>query len=212
MTSTLKAPGKIIVGVLSPDSKVHFESGLKTFFQTQWSQCANCELKNLGVYKEDGLFDEKSSLEQLNSLQGVSFLFLNFNLRYQEKEHKTLVEQLKKITAAPMLVLGSAGYPKEGEPSAQLSKTLLGQVPDMIILGEINERERMPSPAFFGPQLLTAVRPPKSFIGKQLGPAYFVAKFAPHYSRRLPQGWLNHFYEKKAKSRKIWPQAEDFLN
>jgi hypothetical protein len=208
---TLTAPGKITVGIMSSESKQEFEATLGSFFKNQWSNCSQCELKNLSVYNDAGIFDEKLTLDQLSQPLNVSFLFLNFNIRYSDKEHKTYVEALKKIKDTPTLIFAAAGYPRPGESSATLNKTLWGQVPDIIILGEINERERMPSPSFFGPQLLTAIRPPRDHIGKKLGPAFFVAKMAPQYSKKLPQGWSNHLFEKKNKSRRIWPQVEELL-
>jgi hypothetical protein len=60
--------------------------------------------------------------------------------------------------------------------------------------------------------MLTAIRPPKEYLGKGLGPAFFVSKFAQNYSRKLPHDWLVHFRTQKMKSRKIWPQVDDFFS
>jgi hypothetical protein len=208
----LTAPGKITVGIVSAESREDFDSKIAPFFKDQWSKCGNCELKNLSTYDDKGKFNEKAILSQIQaSPLGVTFLFFNVNWRFKAEDYGSLVEALKKITTTGTLVVGSTGYPKEGESSAPITRTVLGQIPDMVLVGEMNERERLLTTSFFGPEMLTAVKPPKDLIGKGLGPSYFVAKLAQNYSRRLPQDWLIHFRTQKLKSRKIWPAVEDFF-
>lgn len=209
---TLRAPGKIVVGVVSSESRAEFDSKIIPFFKDQWANCSSCELRNLSIYDEKGSFSERLSLAQLETaLDGVQFLLINVNWRYKADEHKAMAENLKKIAAKNIIIVGAAGYPKEGESSAPLSRTLLCQVPDLIIIGEINERERLLGSSYFGPEMLTAIKPPRDYIGKGLGPSFFAAKLAQNYTRKLPVDWLAHFRNQKLKSRKIWPQVEEFF-
>lgn len=208
----LKAPGKIVVGVISGESRTEFETKYNSFFKEQWSNCPNCELRNLSVYDDKGNLNEKALASQLEALAGeTSLLFFNVNWRYKADEHKPLVDLLKKISEHEV-VIGSAGYPRSGESSAPLSRTVLTQVAGLIVIGEINERERLLADSFFGPEMLTAIKPPRDYVGKGLGPAFFVAKLAQSYPRRLPQDWLTHFRNQKMKSRRIWPQVEEFFS
>lgn len=208
----LKAPGKIVVGIVSSENRADFESKVVPFFKEQWANCSNCELRNLSSYDEKGNFNESVLAAQLEgSLSSVSFLLFNVNWKYRAEEHKALTELLKKVATGGMVVIGAAGYPKEGESSAPLSRTLLAQVPNLVIIGEINERERLLGASYFGPEMLTAIKPPKAYLGKGLGPAFFTAKFAQGFSRKLPQDWVSHFRNQKMKSRKIWPQVEEFF-
>jgi len=209
---TLRAPGKIVLGIISSDSKNDFESKIAPFFKEQWANCSSCELRNLSTYDEKGNFNDKLQPAQLEAaVDGLQFLLINVNWRYKAEEHKPLADLLKKLMAKNILILGAAGYPKEGESSAPLSRTLLSQVPDLIIIGEINERERLLGSSYFGPEMLTAIKPPREYIGKGLGPSFFAAKLAQNYTRKLPVDWLSHFRTQKMKSRKIWPQVEEFF-
>lgn len=208
----LTGPRKITVGIVSGESKESFESKVAPFFKSQWSQCNFCELKNLSRYDEAGKLDAKTLVSQLElTSDDISFLLIDVNWKYRAEDHKGLVDFLKKKTQAGVLVLGTTGYPKEGESSASIAKTVLGQIPDVVILGEINDRERLALTSYYGPEMLTAVKPPRDYMGQALGPAYFAARLAQNFSRRMPQDWLSHLRSQKIKSRKIWPQVEDFF-
>lgn len=209
---TLRAPGKIIVGIVSPEPRVEFESKVLSFFKDQWSSCSSCDLRNLTVYDDKGVFSEKQTLTELEqNAQGAQLVLINMNWRYKAEEHKVTVDLFKKLAAKNILLLGSAGYPKEGESSAPLSRTVLTQIPEMVIIGEINERERLLGSSYFGPEMLTAIKPPRDYIGKGLGPSFFTAKLALNFTRKLPADWLSHFRTQKMKSRRIWPQVEEFF-
>jgi hypothetical protein len=209
----LKAPAMISVGIVSGESRVDFESKVLPFFKSQWSNCSSCEVRNLSVYDEQGNWSAKTLVKELEaSLSSVTFLLFNVNWRFKIDEDKALVEWLKKATANGVIIVGSAGYPKEGESSAPLARTLLGQVPEVIIIGEINERERLLGSSYFGPEMLTAIKPPRDYVGKGLGPSFFAAKLAQNYSRKVPHDWIAQFRNQKMKSRRIWPQVEEFFS
>ncbi len=209
----LKAPGKISVGVVSGETRTDFESKVLPFFKDQWSNCSACEVRNLSVYDEKGNWNVRALVSELEaSLSSVTFLLFNVNWRFRAEEDKVLVDLLKKATANGVIVIGSAGYPKEGESSAPLKRTVLGQIPDVVIIGEINERERLLGSSYFGPEMLTAIKPPRDYVGKGLGPSFFAAKLAQNYSRKLPHDWIVQFRNQKMKSRKIWPQVEEFFS
>jgi hypothetical protein len=209
----LKEAGKTVVGIISGERHEDFDKNLPAFFKDQWSRCSHCELLNISTYDENGNFDPKGLVAQLETNKSrVSFLFFNINWKFRPEMHKELVDEINKITNLGMLIIGNSGYAKDGESTVGISKTVLGQVPAVIIVGEINERERLLTASFFGPEMLTAVKPPRSYLSKGLGPSFFVARFAQNFTRRIPQEWITHFHEKKIKSRKLWPDTEDFFN
>lgn len=208
----LTSPDKITVGMLTLESKEVFESKYPSFFKNQWNKCNACQVRNLTVYGPDGKPDLKAMAAQIESAVGqVSFFFLNFNLKFNKDDYKDLAQVLRKVSQNGILIVGSSGVPPEGENSAPLSKTLLGQVQDALIIGEMNDRERLTATGFFGPEMLTAVRTPRDFVGQSLAPSLFVAKLAEAYNRKKPQDWIAHLRSQKSKSRKIWPQLEDFF-
>jgi hypothetical protein len=116
----------------------------------------------------------------------------------------------EKITSGK-LVLASTGQALAGEPGSPLSRTIMGQTKDAIIIGETTGRERMLPQSFFGPEMLTAINAPKEHEGKGVSPLYFAAKWAGVWSKRTPAEWLAHFKTKKMKSRKIFLDANDLL-
>lgn len=209
----LKAPGQTVVGIISAESRADFEARVAPFFKEQWRGCDSCLLKNISPYDDKGNFDEKSLAGAVEAaVPGISFLFFNVNWKFKSDEQKALLEILKKINAQGVLIVGSAGYPKDGESSAPLSRTLLSQIPEAIVVGEMNDRERLLGSSYYGPEMLTAIKPPRDWIGKGLGPSLFAAKLAQNYSRRLPKDWVSYLRTQKSRSRKIWPQVEEFFS
>lgn len=139
-----------------------------------------------------------------------SFFFLNWNTKASE-ENKAVIEALKKLVSSGVIVIGSAGTARESEPSLPLNRTVAGQVPGMIIIGELEDRERLPVRNYFGPEMLTALKPPKEYMGQGFGPLFFVSKLATQWNSKTSEQWITHFKTTKDKVRRIWPGLGDFF-
>ena len=203
----------IKLGVVDPASREAFEGKIGTIIKQEWASCATCELVNETPYTAEGNYDSASLVTKLQAAMGqVQILFLTWNERANDKSAAT-VEALKKLSASGILVVAPAGLATEGVPTVQLSKTLVGQVPEAVIIGELTARERLLPASFFGPEMLTAIKPPRQYPeAPGISPLLFSARLTRNWERRgTSQGWLEFFKEKKSKSRKIWLALEDFF-
>ncbi|KYG63126.1 hypothetical protein AZI86_15540 [Bdellovibrio bacteriovorus] len=187
-----------------------FDSKIKPLFDDK-AGCKNCELVNYTPYTKEGELDTAALQERIDSLpSSTSFVFFDFNLKSNEQT-KPLIEAINKRADLGLVVVGSAGVPKENEASGPLSKTMLGQVRGALIIGELGERDRLIPTGFYGPEMLTALRPPKDMIGQGHSPLIFAANLADKWSKRSPQEWSEHFRTKKMKTRKIWLDLGDLF-
>lgn len=202
---------KIIVGYFSTESHETFEKKIKPLFDQFKGNCKSCEIMNLTPYDEKGDYSEKALLEKIKTPPSeVAFFLFSWNKRLNE-QNKELTGLLEKRIEGGQLVISPTGHALQGEAGVSLSRTVMGQSKDVVIIGEALERERLLPQSYFGPEMLSAIRPPKDFIGQGHSPLYFAARLAGVWSKRKPQEWLQHFKTKKLTSRKIWLDTEDLL-
>lgn len=201
--------GKTTVIYFGQQKQADFDSKIKPVFDSQG--CKSCVLVNYTPYNKDGNVDMAALQERIESLpDATSFVFFDFNMKVND-HNKELVDILNKKVSKGLVIVGSAGSPKMNEASSPLSRTVLGQVKDALIIGELGERDRLIPTAFYGPEMLTALRPPKDKIGQGYSPLIFAANLADHWSKHSPQEWTEHFKSKKAKSRKLWLDLNDMF-
>ena len=202
--------GKTRVVYFGLQTQADFELKVKPVFDSA-SGCKSCELVNFTPYTKEGAVDEQALNERIEGLPAdTSFVFFDFNMKSSEA-NKDLLEALNKRADSGLLVVGSAGVPKANESSGPLVRTILGQVHNAIIIGELGDRDRLIPSGFYGPEMLTAIRPPKDKIGQGYSPLLFAANLADHWSKRTGAEWAEYFKGKKAKNRKIWMDMNDMF-
>ncbi|WP_413291022.1 hypothetical protein [Bdellovibrio sp. HCB337] len=202
---------KTVVGYVSTENQEAFEKTIKPLFEEFKGKCKNCEIVNKTPYDDKGNYSEKDLVEKLKAPDAdVSFYLFSWNKKAGEP-YKDLVALLEEKVASGKLVIAPTGKAANGEAGLPLSRSVMGQAKDVIIIGEALERERLLPQSYFGPEMLSAIRPPKEYIGQGYSPLYFGARLAAVWNKRKPAEWLEHFKTKKLKSRKIWLDADDLL-
>lgn len=205
----LAAQGKVSVAYFGRLSDEEFSQKIKPVF-SEIAQCKDCEIVNYTPYDKENKYDETKLLEKMATLdEKTQIVFFDWNKPTVESE--ALIEKLQGLRAKRQMIVAAAGTPPADEKTCPLNMTLFGKVDDAIIVGELIQKDILWPKCYFGPEMLTAVRPPKEYVGKGVGPLIFTAKFASHYNRRSPEEWTQFFRTKKSKSRKIWPEMEDFF-
>lgn len=188
-----------------------FELKIKPLFGEKVRSCKSCEIVNFTPYTKEGEVDMEALVERVESLPpGTSFVFFDFNMKVNE-QNKALVDLLNRKADSGLVVVGTAGAPKNAEASGPLSKTILGQVRGALIIGELAERDRLMPTGFYGPEMLTAIRPPKEIMGQGYGPLIFAAALAESWQKRTSAEWVEYLRNKKMKSRKIWLDMGDMF-
>jgi hypothetical protein len=112
---------------------------------------------------------------------------------------------------AGFVVIATTGAAGADQSTLPLNRTVVGQIPGIIIIGELVERDNLLAKSFFGPEMLTAVRPPKDFMGQGHGPLFFASRLASNWNKKGQNEWPSHFKTTRERSRKLWPSIEDFF-
>jgi len=205
------ADDKVVIGYFSTDKQEDFEKKIKPVFEAFKEKCKNCELVNLTPYDEKGNYSEKDLLEKVkNPPPEMTFYFFSWNKK-TSPQNQELIAVLGEKVDSGKLVVAPTGHAAEGETGLPLSRTVMGQAKDVLIIGEITGNERILPQSYFGPEMLTAIRAPKEYAGQGYSPLYFATRLAVAWNKRKPAEWLQHFKMKKLKSRKIWLDADDLL-
>lgn len=201
--------GKTTVVYFGNQAQSDFDSKVKPVFDSQ--ACKSCEIVNYTPYTKEGAVDMAALRERVSSLpDGASFVFFDFNMKVNE-QNKDLVDLLNQKAEKGLVIVGSAGAPRANEASGPLSRTVLGQVRNALIIGELGDKDRLMPSAFYGPEMLTALRPPKDKIGQGYGPLIFAANLAEHWNKHPSTEWTDYLKTKKSKSRKIWLDLNDMF-
>lgn len=211
-TSLSGSKDAIKVAYFGLESPQDFEQKIKPVFYQNLRHCNRCELVNHTPYEKDGSIDKTAFVDAVEELPNqVKMIFVNFNEVLNKENQEFRAELLKKANEGVLLV-GAAGAPIEGSPSAPLHRTLLGSMNKIAIVGDMGARDRLyPASAFYGPELLLAVRPPKDLLEKGLGPVIFSARWASELKEAAQKDWYNYFSEVKVRSRKLWMDVSDFF-
>lgn len=206
----LAAEATIKIGYFSKDEASAFEKRVQPQFKEFAKNC-DCELVNLTPYDDKGKYKADALSEKISSLPGdVAFVFFDFNERFSDKS-MPIVDELGKKVNEGRVIVATAGVPMSNEGTCPLDRTLMGRVPNSLIIGELTERERLLPQCFYGPEMLSAIRPPKDLMGQGYAPLLFATRLASQWNKRKPQDWLAYLKAKKNKSKKIWPDLEDFF-
>lgn len=200
----------VSVGIVDDESKAVFEEKILPFIKEQASPCNRCEFVNFSPYDKSGAFVESKLIDGLKNAAKSSFVFISWN-RPMASDQQKIVDVLKKMVKDGTLIIATAGTAHMDQSTLPLGKTVLGQVPEIVIIGEMRENERLLQQSFYGPEMLTAIRPPKGIVEAGYSPALFAGKLAQNFQRKTGPEWLVHFRETKAKSRRMWPDTNEFF-
>jgi len=200
---------QIQVAYFQKHKTVSFAEKVKpTFDQTK--TCKSCELVNKTPYMASGEVDRVQLASVIQSL-GSEFqiILMDWNEQSSNDNKPIAAALLKKAQSA--VILFTAGSPENGGPTISLNKTLAGQIPEAVIVGEMTDRERLLPHLFYGPEMLAAIKPPKDFANQGLAPILFASRWVSHWSKNKPEDWVSALKMKKNKVRKLWLSLEDFF-
>lgn len=201
----------VIVSVIDDRSQGEFTTTVDVLFKNQVGGCKWCEIKNRSPYDKNGQFDRANLAQQIKvSSQDSALIYLSWNERVAA-DTQEITDAIKEAISKGVMVVGDAGVSRPNEPTHNLARTVLGQIPDVLIVGELVEKERLLTDSYFGPEMLTALRTPKEYWGQNLAGAYFASRLVENINKRSATDWLAHFKSAKAKSRKLWPSVEDLV-
>lgn len=197
--------------VLDPLPKLEFEAQRLVPMQASLKSCKDCEIENITPYDKEGKFDpaKVSEVLQKQTLDG-SLLVINWN-RGSKKSDQALIEHLQKKISDGHIIVAAAGRPEPGETILPLGKTLWGQLSNVILIGELQEKEKLVAGTYFGPEMLTALGPKDLSMGEGAGALSFSLKLLPRIDEKKTGEWVPFLKEKRTKHRRLWPTLRDFF-
>lgn len=203
---------KVTVAYFGRGLKDDFENLIKPNFLEYSRGCKHCEILDLTPYAEDNKLNEEALIEKIKNIgPEIDIVYFQWNDRNLEKYSK-LIEELNRLKEKGKVVIAFSGAPSDNSASCPLNQTIFSKVDKAIIVGELTDGDILwPAKCYFGPEILTAVRPPKGLRGKGLGPLIFSARMANQFSRRNVDDWFNYLQARKAKSKRIWTELEEFF-
>jgi len=198
-----------VIALISRSPKVEVEAKILPFFKARWASCPSCEIKNLSPYNEKGELDRDQIPGVLGRLQ-IPLLYWDFN-EISQTADRPLIEALQKLKTQNIVIVGPGGFPLGEAPSQPLSRTLLGQVPETLIIGELGDNEGLAHKSFYGPEMLTALKPQSGLPGPGWEAGVFAAELTQDWDQKKSGEWVFYLRSRKVKSPKIWPQLNYFL-
>lgn len=202
----------LVVGVFTHEEKEKFDSEYRKLFLEFSGNCKKCSVQNITIYNEKGNVDLESISKSISQdLSKFDILFFDSNFR-QSDALKTSQQIITDLAKSGKMIIATAGEPIGNESSIPLKKSFFGQIPQVVIVGELTERERLLPLSYYGPEMFTAIRPPKDFLGKRKAPLYFVSRLSKEWTKRNSMEWMLYFYEKKSRNRKIWLDIDDIFS
>jgi hypothetical protein len=198
----------IVLGVLDRQNKSEFENTLLPVLKKHLATCSACQIKNFTPYNDKGEVRTEALANLNRTAELPAILFVNWNERLTS-DNKGFHAAMSELSDKGVLLVVAAGQPRSNENSAPLAKTIFGQIKDAIIIGELGERDRLLGLSYFGPEMLTAIRPPRGLIGSGVSPGLFATQLASHFHMR--KDWRQYFQDRKQKNRKIWLDMRDLF-
>lgn len=201
-------PGR--VAFIGNVKQADFDSKILPFYR-EVARCQKCEIVNLTPYGESSeVAFEKLWKAVLEVPEEFSIIYLHWNEPLSEN-NRAILDQLNAKLNRDILLVGYAGQPRATGPTIALNKTVLGQIHQALIVGELTERERLLPQLFYGPEMITAVKPPREYLEQGLSPLLFVSTLAKQIHQRKSQDWPEHLRRRKSKNKKLWPEIYDLF-
>ncbi len=207
-TKTQPPSQQVRVAIIEAVSKSDFESKFEPIWKRQFDGCSKCGYQNFTPYNDSGEFDPKNLESALVAVKGYAVIYLGWN-QASNKNTVSIESKIQDLLDNGSLVIARTGVAGSDSQVLPLSKTIMTKVADVVIVGDLVEKERLYPRTFFGPEMMTAIQAPKSEDIKNIGALMFTAKLVQKYKNKEATQWLAHFKSIKVKSRKLWPSLND---
>ncbi len=134
------------------------------------------QIVSFPIYSKSGNLTPDQFLKSIKLAvqENAKILHLSWNMKYKAG-FQPIVELLNTLSDKNMLVVAASG---SHYPPLRLQDTVMGQVKDALIIGELDKNGNLVPRNNYGDELLTAIKPPKSLKGSSFSAALFTAQLA----------------------------------
>ena len=176
-------------------------------------------IRDFSLFDKKGNFDFPSVQKDLKSVKSgrrVQILHLSWNDKLEPK-FQPLVDQVRELLKAGMWVVAAAGENADHrEDILRLSDTVMGKAlgkHDMgFLIGELTDRGHLAPRSHYGPELLTALRPPYGHSGSSFSAPLFTARMGCVLVNDRNQNHRPQLWKRKDSSLKTYPTLEDLFD
>ena len=176
-------------------------------------------IRDFSLFDKKGNFDLPSVQKNLTSAKNerrVQILHLSWNDKLEPKFQRW-VDQVREVLQAGMWVVAAAGENIDApENILRLSETVMGKAigkHDMgFLIGELTDKGHLAPRSHYGPELLTALRPPSGDSGSSFSAPLFTARLGCALASDRNQTHRPQLWKRKDSSLKNYPTLDDLFN
>ena len=206
----------INIGVFgAPEKNSHFAT-IFQILEEKLKGCKICKLKAYPVYNNKGELRLSQLKEVLSKYSKTTDIFLfTWNIPYTKKMSEA-VSLINNIDKTHKYIVASSGENKRKGKLLKLYQTFMGKLNNIFLIGELDNKERLPMNAYYGKELFTALRPELDSKIKNLknkkGSSYtaplFVAALAK-FINKFGSIKYDEIISRKKKSLKLYPPLNE---
>ncbi len=166
------------------------------------------DVRYINFYEANGDLTEATALKALDDAKSADVIHLSWNLP-DEPAFSKIKKRLQQL-AGKKILIAAAGAPSGRELSAPLSKTVMGQVPDAFVIGELTKKARPAINSYYGEPLFTALQAPEGHLGSSFSSVLFTVSLVNAVEKDpTKKNWKKHLRARKSSSLKAFPDLKD---
>jgi hypothetical protein len=115
---------------------------------------------------------------------------------------------LRKL-AKNKILISAGGAPTGRELSGPLSKTVMGQIPESFIIGELSKKNRLVLNSYYGEPMFTAIAAPEGLPGSSFSSVLFTSALVNAMDKDPRKDWKRNLRVRKLSSQEVYPDLKD---
>ena len=184
--------------------------------------CPGAQILTFPIYDSKGQLKADQFSQQIQGAikHRADIFHFSFNLPYSQRL-MPMAQTLKNHLASQLVVAAAGENPYNVNKIVPLSKTLMGQLPAVLLIGELNKKSQLAPRSSYGPELLTALRRDADFPpGSSYTAVQFTCALAQRLQSKGQQGqmdqkgrklWLQQIKTRRASSKNLYPSINELL-
>lgn len=208
----------IEIGVFDSGPKNDHEKKVMQVLRQCLKSCPQCHLHSLPIYDNVGNLYEEQFIRQLKVGDKYDILHFSWNMLSDVKTQ--VIERELNGRAQNKIIVAAAGETQQGDKMGlPLSKTVMGKVKNVLLIGELNDKRVLKLSSFYGKQLFTALPSVKNLKGSSFTSAQFTCYLALELNRQklsnltkqLVITILEQLRQKKQLSGQSYPKLDELF-
>lgn len=149
-----KAQTPVVIALFDAPLQTDHGARVNKFLKSKLKDCTSCAVKHFNFFSSDGKVDLTQLQQRLQNLPAdVKILHFSWNVPY-EKKYDQVIEIISRIIKKGTLVVAASGESQDpAEINRPISETVMGKIPGVILVGELNAKGRLSNRAYYGSEI-----------------------------------------------------------